>query len=76
MEYLETEHGIFTNNVELGLSAKEVYAKWLFDRIHPKPTEKSIREMIEELNVLGNKYDSLFLDLSLQITMLEMKNNI
>lgn len=67
MEYLETEHGIFTNNVELGLSAKEVYEKWLFDRSHPKPTEKSIQERIEELNkqLAENNMSNLVIGLNL-----------
>lgn len=39
MEILETKHGRFTNNEDLGLSAQEVYKEWLENKDKlPLPT--------------------------------------
>ena len=31
-EEIQTPHGIFTSNTYLGLTAQEVYEKWLYDK--------------------------------------------
>ena len=36
-EEINTPHGIFTSNTHLGLTAQEVYEKWLYDKENPKP---------------------------------------
>lgn len=47
MEQINTEHGIFTENEKLGLTAKEVYQTWLENR--NKPPQPSQKERIEAL---------------------------
>ena len=49
MEYLENEHGIFTNNVFTGQTADEVYQEWL--KYKNKPSKPSEKERIEALEV-------------------------
>ena len=48
-DFLETEHGIFTSNEYLGLTAQEVYEKWLYDKENPKPIEPTLEEQVELL---------------------------
>ena len=52
-EEIQTPHGIFTSNIYLGLTAQEVYEKWLYDKENPKPVELTLEEkisIIEEEN--------------------------
>ena len=48
-EEIQTEHGIFTSNEYLGLTAQEVYEKWLYDKENPKPVKLSLEEEVELL---------------------------
>lgn len=48
-EEIQTEHGIFTSNTHLGLTAQEVYEKWLYDRENPQPIEPTLEEQVEIL---------------------------
>ena len=45
-EEMQTPHGIFTSNTHLGLTAQEVYKKWLYDKENPKPVELTLEEKI------------------------------
>ena len=47
-EEIQTEHGIFTSNEYLGLTAQEVYEKWLHDKENPSEPVPTIEELIEE----------------------------
>ena len=49
-EEIQTEHGIFTSNTHLGLTAQEVYEKWLYDKENPSEPVPTIEELIEEQN--------------------------
>ena len=48
-EEIQTEYGIFTSNIHLGLTAQEVYEKWLYDKENPKPVKLSLEEEVELL---------------------------
>lgn len=48
-EEIQTEHGIFTSNIHLGLTAREVYEKWLYDKENPKPMQPTLEEQVELL---------------------------
>lgn len=48
-EELITEDGIFTSNIYLGLTAKEVYEKWLYDKENPQPEEPTLEDKISIL---------------------------
>jgi len=48
LEQITTEHGIFTNNEELGLSAQEVYQKWLKNKDNPQPKPPTKEEILEQ----------------------------
>ena len=48
-DYLETKDGIFTSNTHLGLTAQEVYEKWLYDKENPQPIEPTLEEQVELL---------------------------
>ena len=48
-EYLKTEHGIFTNNIKLGLTAQEVYEKWLYDKKNPSEPVPTTEELVKTL---------------------------
>ena len=49
MDKINTEHGIFTANKELGLTAEEVYQKWLENKDRPpKPSTKERLEALEQ----------------------------
>lgn len=62
MQRIHTEHGIFTENEELGLSAEEVYQKWLENKDKPpKPSELEIQKEI--INTLGQELAQLKLQL-------------
>ena len=47
-EEIQTEHGIFTSNIHLGLTAQEVYEKWLYDKENPSDPVPTIEELVEE----------------------------
>ena len=48
-EEIQTEHGIFTSNIHLGLTAQEVYEKWLYDKENPQPVKPTLEEEVELL---------------------------
>ena len=48
-EEIQTEHGIFTSNTHLGLTAQEVYEKWLHDKENPQPVKPTLEEEVELL---------------------------
>ena len=49
MDKIHTDHGIFTENEELGLTAEEVYQKWLENKNKPQPpTTKERLEALEQ----------------------------
>ena len=45
-EEIQTEHGIFTSNIYLGLTAQEVYEKWLYDKENPQPVKPTLEEEV------------------------------
>lgn len=45
-EEIQTEHGIFTSNTYLGLTAQEVYEKWLYDKENPQPVKPTLEEEV------------------------------
>ena len=45
-DWVETPYGIFTSNIHLGLTAQEVYEKWLYDKENPKPTKPTLEEEV------------------------------
>jgi len=51
MEELQTEHGIFTNNLNTGKPAQQVYDEWLLnkDKPVPKPELEIIRDTQAEI---------------------------
>ena len=48
-EEIQTEHGIFTSNEHLGLTAQEVYEKWLYDKENPSEPVPTIEELVKTL---------------------------
>ena len=48
-EEIQTEHGIFTSNTHLGLTAQEVYDKWLYDLENPSKPVPIIEELVKTL---------------------------
>ena len=55
-EEINTPHGIFTSNTHLGLTAQEVYEKWLYDKENPKPVKLSLEE---EINLIKEENEML-----------------
>ena len=55
-EEIQTEYGIFTSNIHLGLTAQEVYEKWLYDKENPKPVKLSLEE---EINLIKEENEML-----------------
>ena len=45
-EEIQTEYGIFTSNTHLGLTAQEVYEKWLYDKENPQPVKSTLEEEV------------------------------
>lgn len=45
-EEIQTEHGIFTSNTHLGLTAQEVYENWLHDKENPQPVKPTLEEEV------------------------------
>ena len=48
-EEIQTEHGIFTSNIHLGLTAQEVYERWLYDKENPSKPVPTIEELVKTL---------------------------
>lgn len=48
-EEIQTEHGIFTSNIHLGLTAQEVYEKWLYDKENPSEQVPTLEELVKTL---------------------------
>lgn len=48
-EEIQTEHGVFTSNEYLGLTAQEVYEKWLYDKENPSEPVPTIEELVKTL---------------------------
>ena len=48
-EEINTPHGIFTSNTYLGLTAQEVYEKWLYDKENPSEPVPTIEELVKTL---------------------------
>ena len=48
-EEIQTPHGIFTSNTYLGLTAQEVYEKWLYDKENPSDPVPTIEELVKTL---------------------------
>ena len=48
-EEIQTEYGIFTSNIHLGLTAQEVYEKWLYDKENPSEPVPTIEELVKTL---------------------------
>ena len=48
-EEISTKHGIFTSNTYLGLTAQEVYEKWLCDKENPSEPVPTIEEVVKTL---------------------------
>ena len=45
-EEIQTPHGVFTSNIHLGLTAQEVYEKWLYDKENPSEPVPTIEEQV------------------------------
>ena len=60
-EEIQTEHGIFTSNIHLGLTAQEVYEQWLVDKDKPTESIEDKKIDIEESlkAVLAGDYQTL-----------------
>ena len=48
-DWIETPYGMFTSNEYLGLTAQEVYEKWLHDKENPQPVKPTLEEEVELL---------------------------
>ena len=48
-EEIQTPHGIFTSNIYLGLTAQEVYEKWLYDLENPSEPVPTLEEVVKTL---------------------------
>ena len=48
-EEINTPHGIFTSNTHLGLTAQEVYEKWLYDKENPSDPVPTLDEIVKTL---------------------------
>lgn len=62
---LETEHGIFTENEELGKTAEECYQQWLIDKDKPSTIEPQITEteqLKQELITVQEALDFLIMN--------------
>lgn len=63
LEMLETEYGIFTNNIATGQTAEEVYQEWLADKANPKAPELSevdkLKKKLKDLEDRVGKIDKI-----------------
>lgn len=48
-DWMQTPHGIFTSNTHLGLTAQEVYEKWLYDKENPSEPVPTLEEVVKTL---------------------------
>lgn len=48
-EEIQTPYGVFTSNTYLGLTAQEVYEKWLYDKENPSEPVPTIEEVVKTL---------------------------
>ena len=69
-EEIQTPHGIFTSNEYLGLTAQEVYEKWLYDKENPKPVKLSLEEEVELLKEENKVLNDRLNDYETMITSL------
>lgn len=90
IDYLETEHGIFTSNKYLGLNAQEVYDKWLYDKENPQPQPPTLEEVVkeqqcnisilekenEQLKQINSEQDNLLVDSAYKIALLELTTGL
>lgn len=61
-EEIQTEHGIFTSNAHLGLTAQEVYEKWLYDKENPQPIKPTLEE---EVGLLKEEISQLQINIAM-----------
>lgn len=61
-EEIQTEHGIFTSNTYLGLTAQEVYEKWLHDKENPQPVKPTLEE---EVGLLKEEISQLQINIAM-----------
>ena len=61
-EEIQTEHGIFTSNIHLGLTAQEVYEKWLYDKENPQPVKPTLEE---EVGLLKEEISQLQINIAM-----------
>ena len=61
-EEIQTEHGIFTSNIYLGLTAQEVYEKWLYDKENPQPVKSTLEE---EVGLLKKEISQLQINIAM-----------
>ena len=61
-EEIQTEHGIFTSNTYLGLTAQEVYEKWLYDKENPQPVKPTLEE---EVGLLKEEISQLQINIAM-----------
>lgn len=62
MEYLKTEHGVFTNNEFTGQTAEEVYEEWLNGKVAPIENI-TIEEQLEQLKIENAKLKGKIINL-------------
>lgn len=61
-DWIETPHGIFTSNTHLGLTAQEVYEKWLYDKENPQPFKPTLEE---EVGLLKEEISQLQINIAM-----------
>ena len=61
-DWIETPHGIFTSNIYLGLTAQEVYEKWLYDKENPQPVKPTLEE---EVGLLKEEISQLQINIAM-----------
>ena len=61
-EEIQTEHGIFTSNIYLGLTAQEVYEKWLYDKENSQPVKPTLEE---EVGLLKEEISQLQINIAM-----------
>ena len=61
-EEIQTPHGVFTSNEYLGLTAQEVYEKWLHDKENPQPVKPTLEE---EVGLLKEEISQLQINIAM-----------
>ena len=61
-DWIETPHGIFTSNIHLGLTAQEVYEKWLYYKENPQPVKPTLEE---EVGLLKEEISQLQINIAM-----------